>query len=46
MFDEQIDYALIAYEIKEATAQLAQLTGKTISEDAMNAIFQEFCVGK
>jgi len=46
MFDAQIDYALIAYELKEATAQLAQLTGKTISEDAMNAIFKEFCVGK
>lgn len=41
-----IDYTLVAYEIKEATAHLAQLTGKTISEDAMNAIFKEFCIGK
>lgn len=46
LFDEQLDYALIAYEIKEAAAQLAQLSGKTMSEDAMNAIFKEFCIGK
>lgn len=46
LMNDPIDYAILSYELKEAAAQLAQLSGKTISEDAMDAVFKEFCVGK
>jgi len=42
----QIPYELVAYHLNDALAHLSDLTGKTVSEQAMDAIFREFCVGK
>ncbi len=40
------DYELIAHHLKEALATLTELTGKSVSEQALDAVFREFCVGK
>ncbi len=37
---------LISYEIKEAINALGEITGEVTSEDILNRIFSEFCVGK
>ncbi len=42
----RIDYELLVVLINDAIAKLSELTGKTVTEDALNAIFREFCVGK
>lgn len=41
-----IPYELIAYHLNEAIAQCAEITGKSASNLAMDAVFKEFCVGK
>ena len=39
-------YELVSYHLQDALATLSELTGKTISEAGMDAVFREFCVGK
>lgn len=46
LFDEQIAYELLSVHLNDALAHTAELTGKSISEAAMDAVFREFCVGK
>jgi len=46
LLSEQIPYELLAIELQDATASLSELTGKSISEAAMDAVFKTFCVGK
>lgn len=46
MLQEPVYYELVSYHLRDALEQLSQLTGKTISEQAMDAIFHKFCVGK
>ncbi|HZW61865.1 MAG TPA: tRNA uridine-5-carboxymethylaminomethyl(34) synthesis GTPase MnmE [Candidatus Babeliales bacterium] len=46
MFEGIVEYEILAYHLNEAIAQLTELTGKTISEQGMDAVFREFCVGK
>ena len=41
-----IAYELVSYHLNDALAQLSELTGKSISEQGMDAVFREFCVGK
>lgn len=45
-FGPRIQYELVSYHIKEALSHCAELTGKSISEQGMDAVFREFCVGK
>lgn len=40
------EYELIAYHLNDALAILTELTGKTVSEQALDAVFKEFCIGK
>lgn len=40
------EYELISLHIQKALSILSELSGKTISEQALDAIFKEFCVGK
>lgn len=40
------DYELISYHLNDAIATLSELTGKTVSERSLDAVFKEFCVGK
>lgn len=37
---------LVIYHLAEALGNIGELTGKSISETAVDAIFKEFCVGK
>ena len=39
-------YELVTIHITDALATCADVTGKTVTEETMNAIFKEFCVGK
>lgn len=42
----QVAYELVSYHLNDALAHLAELTGKSISEAGMDAVFRDFCVGK
>jgi tRNA modification GTPase len=44
--DGNISYELISYHLQDALTALSELTGKTITEAGMDAVFHEFCVGK
>ena len=37
---------LIAVDLKETIVSLGEITGEIVSEEVINAIFQQFCVGK
>lgn len=41
-----IEYEIISHHLKEALEIITELSGKTISEQGMDAIFREFCIGK
>jgi tRNA modification GTPase len=41
-----IEYELVSHHLQEALSGLAELTGKSISEQGMDTVFREFCVGK
>jgi tRNA modification GTPase len=41
-----IAYELVSHHLHDALEKLTELSGKTISEQSMDAIFREFCVGK
>jgi tRNA modification GTPase len=43
---DHIAYELVACHLSDALANVAELTGKSISEEAMNRVFEQFCVGK
>lgn len=43
---EPAHYELISYHINAALREISGMTGKSISEAAMDAVFKEFCVGK
>jgi tRNA modification GTPase len=46
MLTHKPSYELISYHLNDALTNLSELTGKTISEAGMDAVFREFCVGK
>lgn len=46
MLTGSIEYELVAYHLKDALETLTELTGKSVSEKAMDTVFKEFCVGK
>jgi tRNA modification GTPase len=46
MLNDAIAYELVSYHLKDALENLAELTGKSISEQGMDTIFREFCIGK
>lgn len=37
---------LAGYELEEALRALAELTGRDVQEDVVDAVFRNFCVGK
>jgi tRNA modification GTPase len=41
-----IQYEILSHHLNDALAHLSELTGKSISEQGMDAIFKQFCVGK
>lgn len=46
MLNGIIAYEKLSYHINDALAHMSELTGKSISEQGMDAVFREFCVGK
>ncbi len=46
MLHGDVQYELVSYHLQDALEHIAQLTGKSISEAGMDAVFREFCVGK
>ncbi len=46
LLEGELAYELISHHLQAALSELAELTGKTISERGMDAVFREFCVGK
>jgi tRNA modification GTPase len=46
MLTPSTSYELVSYHLHDALTTLSELTGKTISEAGMDAVFREFCVGK
>lgn len=43
---EHPEYELLSIHFNDALAHVSELTGKTVSEQTMDAVFNEFCVGK
>lgn len=41
-----VAYELISHQLQQALSEFAELTGKSVSEQGMDAVFREFCVGK
>ena len=46
MLEDSIHYELVSYHLREMLEQVSALTGKSVSEAAMDMVFKEFCVGK
>jgi len=44
--DAAIAHELLAHHLVDAIAHVSELTGKSISEAGLDAVFKEFCVGK
>jgi len=41
-----VQYEIVSYHLKDSLELISELTGKSISEKGMDAIFKQFCVGK
>jgi tRNA modification GTPase len=46
LLGDTTSYELVSYHLQDALTTLSELTGKTITEAGMDAVFREFCVGK
>lgn len=46
MLQGAIEYEILSIHINEALQSISELSGKAVSERAMDAVFKEFCVGK
>ncbi len=46
LLSDNTSYELVSYHLQDALTTLSELTGKTITEAGMDAVFREFCVGK
>lgn len=46
MLEKPVAYELLSIHLQDAIADLAQLSGKAISEAGMDMVFREFCIGK
>lgn len=41
-----IHYELVAYQLKDLLEKISELTGKNVTEQVLDMVFSEFCVGK
>ncbi len=46
MLDGDIQYELVSYHLRQSLEDISELTGKSVTEAAMDTVFKEFCVGK
>jgi tRNA modification GTPase len=45
-FDKNLSSEFISADLEEAKSALSQLTGKSVTEEVINRIFSDFCIGK
>lgn len=45
-FSDVLHYELISYHLKESLETIAELTGRNVTEQMLDAVFNDFCVGK
>lgn len=43
---DPIPYELVSFHLKDGLEKLTELSGKTITDQSMDAIFRQFCIGK
>ncbi len=46
LLGDTTSYEIVSYHLQDALTTLSELTGKTITEAGMDAVFREFCIGK
>jgi tRNA modification GTPase len=46
LINQNPQYEVISYKLRDAIEELSQLTGKTVTEAGLDQVFKEFCVGK
>lgn len=46
LIEGSIQYEIVSYHLQDALTVLTELTGKSVSEAALDLVFKEFCVGK
>ncbi len=45
-YSDGIHYELIAYQLKDLLESVSELTGRNVTEQVLDTVFNEFCVGK
>lgn len=45
-FENSLHYELVAYKLKDLLEKTSLLTGRNVSEQVLDTVFNEFCVGK
>ncbi|NPV81269.1 MAG: tRNA uridine-5-carboxymethylaminomethyl(34) synthesis GTPase MnmE [Firmicutes bacterium] len=43
---QRLPIDMVAVDVREAVDRLGEITGEAVSEDVINRIFEEFCIGK
>jgi tRNA modification GTPase len=43
---EETSFEFIAFEIRSALEALGEMVGETTTEEVLNRIFEQFCIGK
>lgn len=46
MKKRNVDYELVAHQLREALQHLSEMTGRQVSQAAFDKVFETFCVGK
>ena len=46
MLEHPVDYELVSYRLRESLQSLSEVSGRSVSEAALNQVFKSFCVGK
>ena len=44
--DQGMSYEFVALDLRIALDSIGEIIGKTVTDDILNKIFSEFCVGK
>lgn len=45
-YADGIHYELVAYKVKDLLEKVSELTGRNVTEQVLDTVFSEFCVGK